>query len=156
MASARAGEVSGPVARITLSQASGGRPAISPRFDGDQRMGRQCRRDLVRKGITIHGQRRPCRHLVLVRHAHDQRIQLAHFMVDQSDRVEVGIIRPERVRTDQFGKPLALVGLGHADRAHFMEDDRDAGFGDLPGGFTAGKAAADNMDGGNNTLFHAG
>ena len=31
IASARAGEVSGPVATITLSQSSGGRPAISSR-----------------------------------------------------------------------------------------------------------------------------
>ena len=31
LASASAGEVSGPVATITLSQSAGGRPAISPR-----------------------------------------------------------------------------------------------------------------------------
>ena len=31
IASASAGEVSGPVATMTLSQSSGGRPAISPR-----------------------------------------------------------------------------------------------------------------------------
>ncbi len=31
IASARAAEVSGPVATMTLSQSSGGRPAISPR-----------------------------------------------------------------------------------------------------------------------------
>jgi hypothetical protein len=38
IASARAGEVSGPVAMMTLSQSAGGRPAISLALDRDQRM----------------------------------------------------------------------------------------------------------------------
>ena len=39
------------------------------------------------------------------------------------------------------------MGLGHPLRAHLVQDHGDAGIGDLPGGFRAGEAPADDMDG---------
>ena len=44
-------------------------------------------------------------------------------------------------------RPVGAVGLGRALRAHLVQDDRNAGLGDLPGGFAAGEAAADDVDG---------
>jgi hypothetical protein len=43
--------------------------------------------------------------------------------------------------------------LGGALRAHFMQHDGQAAPGDLPGGFGAGEAAADDMDGAGGILF---
>ena len=48
---------------------------------------------------------------------------------------------------DEFGKAVGAVGLGHPVRAHLVQHDADAGSGDLPGGFRAGEAGADDMHG---------
>lgn len=54
----------------------------------------------------------------------------------------------EGVAAHQFGEVLGVVGGAAADRAHFVEDDRDAGSGNLPGCFGARQASADDVDGG--------
>ena len=64
MAALSAGEVSGPVATMTLSHSAGGRPAISPRSMRDQRMGAQPLGHLGRETIAIDGERAAGRQLV--------------------------------------------------------------------------------------------
>ena len=86
-------------------------------------------------------------HLVGVGRPHDQRAQTAHFGVQQADSVVGGIVGAEGVGADQLGKPFGLMGLGHPYRAHLVQDHGDAGIGDLPGGFRAGEAAADDVNG---------
>ena len=64
MASASAGEVSGPVATMTLSQSCGGKPATSPRVDRDQRMTVERGRDGGRKFHAVDRERAAGRHLI--------------------------------------------------------------------------------------------
>ena len=147
MASASGAEVRGPVATMTLPHSAGGRPAISRAVDLDQRMVVQRLGDGGGKPVAIDRQRAAGGHLVGVGGAHDQRAQPAHFGVQQADGVIGGIVRAEGVGADQFGKAFGPVRLGHPDRAHLVQDHANAGIGDLPGGFRAGEAAANHMDG---------
>src|SRR3990167_4039562 len=73
-----AGEVRGPVARITLSHSRGGRPATS-------------------SPAPVRGPRAPGRHLVGVARAHDDRAQRPHLGVQQADGVAGPVVGPERV-----------------------------------------------------------
>jgi hypothetical protein len=70
----------------------------------------------------------------------------AHFGVDDADGIVFRVIGAEGVGTDQLGKAVGLVCIGAAHRPHFVQDDRQAAPGDLPGGFGAGQAAADDVD----------
>ena len=55
--------------------------------------------------------------------------------------------RAEAVRADHLGEAVGLVrGRRVAAAAHFAEADAQAGFGELPGGFASGEAAADDVD----------
>ena len=67
--------------------------------------------------------------------------------MQQADRIIGGVVGAKRIGADEFGKPLGAMGLGHPLRAHLVENDRDAGLGDLPGGFRAGEARADDVHG---------
>jgi len=58
----------------------------------------------------------------------------------------------EGIAADQFGEAIGLVGGGGVDGAHFVEHGRVAGFGDLPGGFGAGEAATEDVDGGGHVV----
>jgi len=48
---------------------------------------------------------------------------------------------------DQFRQAVGLMRIGHARRPHFVQDDRHAAAGDLPGGLATGEPAADHVDG---------
>ena len=61
--------------------------------------------------------------------------------------VALRIIGAQRIRTDQFGAIVGLMGFGTTDRPHFVENDRDAGLGQLPGGFATGQAGTDHVNG---------
>ena len=64
---ASAGEVSGPVATMTLSQSAGGRPATSPRSTRDQRMADdRRRRPPCGEAVAVDRQRAAGRHLMRV------------------------------------------------------------------------------------------
>ena len=99
------------------------------------------------KPVAVDRQRPARGHLVGVGGAHDQRAQPAHLGMQQADGVVGGIVGAERVGADEFGQAFGPVGLGHPQRAHLVQDDANARIGDLPGGFRAGKAAANHMDG---------
>ena len=47
---------------------------------------------------------------------------------------------------DKFGELVGMVGGRGAFRAHFVENDRDAGFGGLPGGLGAGESATNDVN----------
>ena len=57
MAADSAGEVSGPVAMMTLSHSAGGRPATSPRSMATQRVLAEPARHLGGEMIAVDGQR---------------------------------------------------------------------------------------------------
>ena len=99
------------------------------------------------KSVAVHRQRAAGGHLIGVGGAHDQRVQPAHFGVQQADRVVGGIVGAERIGAHEFGKAVGAMGFGHPAGAHLMQDNADARLGDLPGRFRAGKARADDMYG---------
>ena len=147
MASASGAEVSGPVATMTLRQSAGGRPSISARSISIRGWSLQRLGDGGGKSVAVDRQGAAGRHLVGVGGAHDQRTQPAHFGMQQPDGVIGGIIGAERIGAHEFGEAVGAVRLGHPVGAHLVQDDADAGIGDLPGGFGAGEAGADDMHG---------
>ena len=147
MAAASAGEVSGPVAMMTLSQSAGGRPATSPRSIVTSGCAASRRVTSAEKPIAVDGERAAGRQLVLVAGRHDQRAGAPHLLVQQADGVGLGVVGAERVGADQLGEAVGLVRFGHAHGAHLVQHDGDAATGDLPGGLAAGEAAADDVDG---------
>ena len=58
--------------------------------------------------------------------------------------------RNELEQTSSASRSVRMRG-GPPDRPHLVQDDAEAGAGDLPGGFGAGEAAADDVDGLNAT-----
>ena len=72
--------------------------------------------------------------------------RLFENMVQQADRVALVIVRAEAVGADQFGQTIALMGRrGGPAAPHFGEAHADTAPAKLPGRFTAGEPAADNM-----------
>ena len=145
-ASASAGEVSGPVAMMTLSHSSGGRPAISSRaiamlgwlamrgFDGRG------------KSVAVHGERAARRQLVRVGRAQDQRSRAAHFLVQEADGVVLPIVRAERIGAHELGQPRRPVRRRHACGAHLVQHHARARVRRLPGRLAPREPAADDMN----------
>jgi len=73
-----------------------------------------------------------------IRHGQDERAAAAHFLVQEADGVALGVVRAQRIRTDQFGQAIGDMGFGAAERPHFVENGRHAGAGQLPNGLGAG------------------
>ena len=74
-------------------------------------------------------------------------LERAHFLVEQADRIVLGIVRAEAVRADHFGETVGLVRRrAVAAAAHFAQADAQARFGELPGSLGAGESAADDVD----------
>jgi len=96
---------------------------------------------------AIDRERRARGHAVLVGGAHDQRAEVAHFLVEQPDRIMLGIVRAEAVRADHLGEAVGLVRRRRvAAAAHFTQPHAQAGLGQLPRGFRSGEPAADDVD----------
>jgi hypothetical protein len=108
-------------------------------------MVREPRRDRFGKAVAIDGERPAGRQLVGVGGGEDQRAAAPHLLMQQADGIVLGIVGAERVGADQLGQAIGLVRLGLAHRAHLVERHGHAGLGELPGGFAAGEAAADDM-----------
>ena len=67
---------------------------------------------------------------MLVRGAHDQRVQRPHFLVQETDGIVLGIVRTEAVRADHLREPVRLVRGSHVARAaHFRKAHPQSGFG---------------------------
>jgi len=116
-------------------------------LDGDERIRLERLGDRRREAVAVDGERAAGRHLVAVAHRHDERIRHAHLGMQEADGIRLGIVGTEGVGADQLGEAVGLVGIGGADGPHLVQHDRNAAPGDLPGGFRAGKSAADDMDG---------
>ena len=114
----------------------------------DQRLGFDRSGYRIRKAVAIDRESAACGHLVAIGRRHDQRSGEPHFRMQNAHRTGGRIIRAKRIRADQFGKAIGLVGVGHALAAHFVEDHGNAAAGNLPGRFRAGETAADYVDGG--------
>ena len=79
--------------------------------------------------------------------AHYERAEAAHFLVEQADRVVVGIVAAKTVRADHFGEPVAVVGRGGvAATAHLGKANTKPRLGKLPRGFGPGQPAADDVN----------
>ena len=103
--------------------------------------------------VAIDGQGAAGRDPVGVGAVQDQRVGAAHFVMQQTDGIVIAIVGAKRIRTDQFGALLGAMGIGGARRAHFMEDDRHAVRGQLPGRLAAGQTGADDVNRGHGALF---
>src|SRR3546814_11702317 len=67
--------------------------------------------------------------------------------MEQADGVAVAIVAAKAVRAHHFGERVALMRGRHvAASAHFGEADAIARLGELPGGFGAREAAADDVN----------
>ena len=121
MAADSAGEVSGPVATMTLSHSAGGRPATSPRSMAIRRMLAEPPRHLGREMIAVDRQRPAGRELVGIAGGHDQRARAPHLLVQQAHRVGLGIVGAERVGADELGEPVRLVRLGLPQGPHLVQ-----------------------------------
>jgi hypothetical protein len=64
----------------------------------------------------------------------------------------VDLLAFEGVAADEFAEGIGFVGWGAGERAHFVEHDGCAGFGGLEGGFAAGEACSDDLDGGQDSM----
>ena len=113
--------------------------------DGNEGMGFNRCGDCIGEPVPIHGQSTSGRHLMFVRAGNDDRIGNAHFLMQDTHGIGLGIIRSEGIGTYQFGQAVGLVCLGAAHRTHLMQNHRHAGIGSLPGSFCACHATADNM-----------
>ncbi len=122
-------------------------------LDGDERMGFQSGGYGLRKAFTVNGQRTASGNLMGIRASHDERSGKAHLGMENTDGVGFCVVGAEGVGADELCKLFGLVRIGAANRAHFVQHDRYAGLCDLPGGFAAGKAAANDVNGERSVLF---
>ena len=132
---------------IAWSQSAGGRPATSSRAIVISGCASSLAVTAAEKPSRSTASAPPAGTWLRVAGAHDQRAGKPHLGMQQPDRIGLGVVGAEGVGADQLGEAVGLVRLGAAHRAHFVQHDRHAGFGDLPCGFRAGKAAADDVDG---------
>ena len=122
--------------------------------DGDQRMGLERRGDGRRK--SRRGRRRARRRPAPGWRRPQAMISEPASRISACSRptaLVVGVVGAEGVGADQFGQAVGLVRLGAAHGAHLVQDDGHAGLCRLPGGFRAGEAAADDVDG---LVVHSG
>ena len=109
--------------------------------DRDVRMLLDRARDLGGEGFAVDRQRRAGGDAVLVGGAHDQRAQRAHFLVEQADRIVLGIVGAEAVRADHLGEAVGLVRRRRvAAAAHLAQAHAQARLGELPRGLATRRA----------------
>ena len=150
IASAREGEVSGPVAMMTDPSRRGEAGDLGA-FDFDQRVGLDARGDGGAEEFAVDGERAAGGDGMGVGGGHDEaaaaRISQwsrpTAFCSSSSERKEFE--QTSSARPSVWCAKVADMG------AHLVEDHGDAHLGGLPGGFGAGETAADDVDG-----FYAG
>ena len=102
----------------------------------------------VGEAIAIHRKRAAGRNLICIGRLHHQRVEPAHFLVQQADGIALCVVGAEGIGADQLGQPVGLVRLGLALRAHLVEHHGHSAADELPGGLRSSEAATDDMDGG--------
>jgi hypothetical protein len=113
--------------------------------DLDQRFRLEPRRHLGGEAVAIDRKRAAGRKLVPVGRLEDQRAAAAHLLVQQSDRVLLGVVGAERIGADQLGAEMGLVRLSRPLRAHLVQHGRHARPRELPGRLAPREPAADHM-----------
>ena len=98
-----------------------------------------------RKQVAIDGERRASRDARDFGGVHHERIQPAHLLFQQSDRV-VELVPPERVAAHQLGETVRLMDVGGPSGPHFVDGDGYAASGGLPRCLAAGKTATNDAD----------
>ena len=113
--------------------------------DRDERVRLERARDLAGKTLAVHGERGAGRHAAGLGGAHDERAEPPHFFFQKADRV-VQFVAAEGVAADELRETVGLVNGGRPHGPHFVQPDRHAPRGCLPGGFGSGQPAADDGD----------
>ena len=98
-------------------------------------MGFKPGRHLGRKPLAIHRQGAARRDLMRIAAGQDDRAAAAHFRMQEANGIMLPIIGAKGIGTDQLGQALALMRLGAAMRAHFVQYDRHTHLNRLPGRF---------------------
>ena len=99
-----------------------------------------------REAVAINGEGRTGGDAGLIGGGNHERAEPAHLFLEDADGSFERIVA-QRVGAYQFGETAGLMGLRHADRAHFVKADGDAPAGELPCGFAAGESGADYVYG---------
>ena len=112
--------------------------------DGDARMRRDASCTHGRgKDVAVDGERAAAGHARFVGALEDHAAEQAHLGLQQAVRVRrLGAL--EGVGADELGEAIGLVRLGAAHGPHLVQHDVVPALGELPGGFAAGEAAADD------------
>ena len=139
------GEVSGPVATMTLSQSAGG-ATISLRSISISGSASSAAVIASAKPSRSTASALPAGSLWQIGCAHHQRVEPAHFGMQKADGAALGIVGAERIGADQFGELSGLVHGGRANGPHFVQHRWHAAARKLPGGLGTGEAAADDMN----------
>jgi hypothetical protein len=113
----------------------------------DQGMGFQGGSDGGREPVAVDRKRAAGRDLIGIGGAHHQGIELAHLLVQQPDRIVLGVIGAERIGANQLGQRRGLVRGRGAQRPHLVQHHRYAATDDLPGRLATREAAADDVNG---------
>ena len=95
----------------------------------------------ARKALPIHRQSPSGGHAGSIRRAHHQRVQRAHFLLEQAHGV-LDTIRSQGIAAHQLCKQRAFMRGAHLLRLHFIQRYRHAAPGQLPGRLAARQARA--------------
>jgi hypothetical protein len=114
-------------------------------LDVDQRVFGKRGADGCREGLAVDRERAPGRDLVGVGGAQDQGAQAPHFLVQETNGTVLFVVGTQRVRAYELGERIRLVRRCLPYRAHFMQSDCNTASGELPGGLTTCKSAADDV-----------
>ena len=115
--------------------------------DGDVRVRFDRARNVGGKGFAVDGERRAGGDAVRVGRAHDERAERPHLLMEQANRIVLGIVAAKAVRADHLGEAIGLMRRSRvAAPAHFADADAQARFGKLPSSFRPGQPAADDVN----------
>src|SRR5262249_12692393 len=103
----------------------------------------QRRGDRVGETLAVDGEGRAGGHPGRVGGAHDERSEPTHLLLQQPDRV-IELVAAERVAADELCELVRLVHGSRPQRAHLVQRHGYTSRRDLPRGFGAGEAAADD------------
>ena len=103
-------------------------------------------RDLGGEGIAVDRQGVAAGNARAMGDANQQGIQAPQLLLEQPGG-GWPLVRLQRVAANQLSKAVGAMRPRLADGTHFVEDDGEARAGNLPCGFAACQACADDMDG---------
>ena len=116
-------------------------------LDAYERVRGDAFRHRLGKTLAIDGQSAAGGCLVGVGARHDEGVQASHFCVQQANGIVLGVIRPEGIRTNQFGEVSRGVGWRGDQWTHFVQHHRCAVPCRLPGRLASSQAGANDVDG---------